>query len=232
MKDDHFIRVNGGFRWKTLLLIAVAGVILYSSFYIIVPLRNRVVQNEDLAAALRRELELRQRPGVKEGLNRESKDLQVRLESLDRIMPPEEKKSEMIVTLTSLARKHNLNQSHISESREGRAVTEPEIPDEQMSVATFLWKGSGYYEDVKGFLQELESGEPLLEIGSLKLEKKETRAVGAPGKVSDAVEVLPERGPELSVTLQLRAYYDPREYGFTSTPAGKEETPEKLNPFR
>ncbi len=232
MADSYFKSGNGVSHWKAVLLIAVVGVILYSSFYLIVPLRNRVVQNGNIVAALKRELELRQRPEEKERLNREMQDLQARLESLDRTLPSEEKKAEMIVTLTSRARKYNLNQSQISESREGRVVSKLESPDERLSVATFLWKGSGYYEDVKDFLQELESGEPLLEISSLKLEKKGAHVVGAGGNVSDAAEPLPERGPELNVTIQLRAYYDPRDHGSIVTPAGEEETPRRQNPFR
>lgn len=219
-------------RQKVLLLIAIVGMILYSSFFIIVPLRNRVVQNEHLAAALTRELELRHQPEAKEQLNQEMQDLQVRLESLERMVPSRAEKAGIIVILTSRAQEYNLNQSHISESREARAISEPENPDDRLCAATFLWKGTGYYEDVKGFLQELESSELLLEIGSLKLEKQEAHAVKAAGDVSEAMEPLAEQGPELSVTFQLKAYYDPRDYGFTVTPVGKEETPEQQNPFR
>lgn len=232
LRRQSWGRGNEVSRKKVLLLVAIAGVILYSSFNIIVPLRNRVVQNEHLAAALTRELEHRQRPEERERLQREMQDLQARLESLNRIVPGKADKTGIIVILTSRAREYNLNQSHISESRETRGIGEKENPDDRLSMATFLWKGSGYYEDVKGFLQELENGELLLEIGSLKLVKKNVQAPGTAGEVSEAAQPLAEKGPELSVTLQVRAYYDPQDRGFTGTPAGKKETPKKPNPFR
>ncbi|MGE5544874.1 MAG: hypothetical protein ACM3UW_07885 [Bacillota bacterium] len=195
-------------RQRILLLLAIMGIIAYTSFYFILPLRHRVVMNGQAIRSLTGELELARRlPEGTDQLNRDVQDLQDRLEILNRMVPREVGNAEVIIILTSLADKYNLYQGHISESRDVKPRSAEQNLEARLHCNTFLWKGSGYYKDIKGFLKALEESERLLEISDIKLVKM-TEAASVDGSVYDEVESSPATEPRFSVSLHVKTYYD------------------------
>lgn len=220
--------VRGMYRQKALLLMAIAGIMLYASVYFIMPLKTRVAHNEEVISSLTRKLEIAcQSPEDQDQLNREVQDLKTRLELLNKMVPPEVGNAEVIVLLSSLAEKFSIHQSHLSESQEARVPSEQPGQKADLPVNTFLWKGSGYYEDVKRFLKALEESERLLEISDIKLIKLTEAAAGEPALVTE---------PKISLSIQVNTYYDDQPDG---GPGGDIPSPEigqgiqgKSNPFQ
>lgn len=224
-------------RQRILLLIAIAGIIVYTTAVFILPLKNRVIQNQQVIASLTREVELiGLTPEEKGQLNREVQDLRARVEKLNRMVPRETGNAEVILILSYLAEKHNLHQSHISESQDGKVSPEKPNLETRFSVNKFLWKGSGYYEDVKGFIKALEKSERLMEINDIKLLKKsEAESVTAGGKVYEGADPFPVAEPQIIVSFQLKTYHEPLDPGVrppTSLNEIREDTKGKSNPFR
>lgn len=224
-------RGRGMYRQKVLLVIAIAGIIIYTSVYFIMPLRTRVSHNEQVISSLTRKLELaRQSTDNNDQLNREVQDLKTRLELLNKMVPPEVGNAEMIVLLSSLTEKYGIHQSHISESQDAWVPSEQPGRKADLPVNTFLWKGSGYYEDIKRFLKALEESERCLEISDLKL-IKQTEA----GSITVAGEPALVKEPELSLSFQVKTYYDQYDGGLGGdipSPEIDQGTQGKSNPFR
>ena len=223
--------VRGMYRQKVLLFIAIAGLLIYASVYFVMPLRTRVANNEQVIFSLTRKLELaRQSAEDKDQLNREVQDLKARLKLLNKMVPPEVGNAEVIIILSSLAEKCSIHQSHISESQEARVPSDQLGREAELPVNTFLWKGSGYYEDIKRFLKALEESERLLGISDIKL-IKQTEA----GFITVAGEPALVTEPQLSLSFHVKTYYDQPDGGLGGDIASTEidhDTQGKSNPFR
>ncbi len=207
-------------REKMLLLIAIIGILVYTTVNVILPLRERVVQNDETILLLTRELELTDKPPeVQEQHSQELQSLQARHELLDRKVPHKVENAEMIVLLSTLAEKFNLQQMHLSESPERHTLPGQKEMENQLSTNTFFWKGSGFYSDVKDFLKALEESDRLLAISDVKLLKNaKIESESVAGDVYDQ-KVLPllSAEPQLSVSFYIKTYYDPTDPGSDET---------------
>lgn len=223
-------------RQRVLLIVAFFGICIYTSVFLLGPLMDRVARHEQMIASLTQKAVLAGKPAEeKERLNREVKDLQRKHELLDRKVPHGVENAEMIVILNSLAAKHNLRQMYISESRPGQVSPGQQNDGTRLPGNTFLWKGFGPYQDIKGFLRALEECDRLLEISDLKLKRTGDESVAAPQDANDEEqESLVEAEPQLSVSFQVKTYYDPSSPGSEGTAPFlniAEETQGTANPF-
>jgi Tfp pilus assembly protein PilO len=226
-------------RHPWLFIVTAIGLCLYAGFLLIVlcPLVERVESNDKLIAALVKQTDLAgQSSELTENAREAAEKMRLRHEDLDRKAPHGTGNAEMIVILTTLAEKHNLRQIRISENRPRPGLPGKEISDGIQPGSVFLWQGSGYYQDIKDFLKDLEECGRLLEIRDINLtEHPAEEPVPTPEGTDPATEPLPETEQLLDVSLQIKTYYDPSDPGAEPTglfPAIPEETEGTTDPFR
>lgn len=213
-------------REKIFFLTAIAGLCVYAVIAVLLPLKGRVADNQETIRLLARELA--RSPATAEGpdqAGRELEGLQTRLEKLAARIPPETKNAETIILLSTLAENRGLHQTHLSESGDSQVPGRTEAENRLLSN-TFLWKGSGCYPDVKGFIKDLEGSERLLEISDISLVKTAESEPEASVIMEDS---------QISVSFRIRTYYHPADGPAKELPPPAESEKEKpgdINPFR
>ncbi|NLB18951.1 MAG: hypothetical protein GX825_09550 [Syntrophomonadaceae bacterium] len=142
------------------LLLAVL-LLGFLGFKQLSPLLARVEANQRVIASL------------EQHLHREMPEENVRLRQenarLGEQIPDQAKNAEMIIILTKLAEKHNLQQLAIKEERWESIINPEDDPVLKLSANTFIWRGSGAFQDIQAFFADLEKIERLVLVSKLEM---------------------------------------------------------------